>query len=323
MSEAEDRFGASLAADDLTAVLPKLVRHYGEPYADSSAMPTYYLAKMARRHITVALTGDGGDELLGGYERHVAARLAHPFDRLPDGLRRRLAHTGAGLVPRGSDPKSRRHKLYRFLRSLQLPAGERFADWSGTLTAAERQQLAPGVPSAPAPQVDGVHQPRDPLDRVLAADLNYYLPDDLLAKIDIATMACSLESRAPLLDHRVVEWTARLPASFKQRGLRRKRLLADGLARHLPSELFRRPKMGFAAPVGNWLRGDLRELLTDTLLDRQSIDRGWIDRSALERTVQEHLTSQADHTRALWTLLMLELWHREIVEAHPSSPAKA
>ena len=122
---------------------------------------------------------------------------------------------------------------------------------------------------------------------------------------------------------RQVEWTARLPTSFKQRGLQRKRLLSDGLARHVRPELFRRPKMGFAAPVGKWLRSDLRQLLTDTLLNPQSIDRGWVDRAALEQTMHEHLTATADHSRALWTLLALELWHKEIFDARPTSPARA
>lgn len=308
-----EHFEDLVSAEDLAVVLPKLVRHYGEPYADSSSVPTYYLARMARRHVTVALTGDGGDELLGGYDRHVAARLANSFDRFPVGLRRGVARAGSALTGPGADARSRRRKVHRFFHSLALPAGERFADWSGTLTAAEFERLAPGVPrlAPPAITADAQH----PLDRVLAMDLEHYLPDDLLTKIDIATMACSLEARAPLLDYRLVEWTARLPASFKQRGLRRKRLLSDGLERTLPPELFKRPKMGFAIPVGRWLRSELHELLTDTLLDRRSVDRGWTDRRALEQTIQEHLSASADHSRVLWTLLMLELWQREFADA--------
>jgi asparagine synthase (glutamine-hydrolysing) len=164
----------------------------------------------------------------------------------------------------------------------------------------------------PAPAVDGL--PRRPLDQALATDLQHYLPGDLLAKIDIATMACSLEARAPLLDYRLVEWVARLPAGFKQRGLQRKRLLADALARHLPAALFKRQKMGFAAPVGGWLRHELRELVTDTLLDERSREREWFDRRAVESTVREHLAARADHTAAIWTLLMLELWYREFAD---------
>jgi asparagine synthase (glutamine-hydrolysing) len=301
-----------VGAEDLAFILPKLVRHYGEPYADPSAVPSYYLARMARRHVTVALTGDGGDELLGGYDRHIAARVASSFDRLPPGVRRCLARTGTALAGPSANSKSLRQKAHRFFRSLDLPEGERFADWSGTLTAEERERLVPAVPRLASPAV--MAHARHPLDRVLATDLEHYLPDDLLTKIDIASMACSLEARAPLLDYRLVEWTARLPANFKQRGLRRKRLLADSLGHALPADVFRRPKMGFAVPVGKWLRGELRELLTDTLLDRRSLDRGWADRAGLESAIQAHLSASTDHSRVLWTLLMLELWHREFAD---------
>ena len=307
-----EHFQDVVSAEDLAVVLPKLVRHYGEPYADSSSVPTYYLARMARRHVTVALTGDGGDELLGGYDRHIAARMANSVDALPAALRRGVARAGSALTGPRADAKSRRRKLHRFFHSLALPAGERFADWSGTLTRAEYERLAPGLPRAVLPIVTANAQ--HPLDRVLATDLEHYLPDDLLTKIDIATMACSLEARAPLLDYRLVEWTARLPANFKQRGLRRKRLLSDALARTLPAELFKRPKMGFAVPVGGWLRDELHELMTDTLLDRRSVDRGWTDRRALEQTIREHRSAGADHSRVLWTLLVLELWQREFVD---------
>jgi asparagine synthase (glutamine-hydrolysing) len=312
-----------VGAEDLAFILPKLVRHYGEPYADPSAVPSYYLARMARRHVTVALTGDGGDELLAGYDRHMAARVANWFDRLPPAVQRRIARTGTALAGPGADEKSRRHKVHRFFRSLELPEGERFADWSGTLTAEERQRLVPTAPQVPPPAVTA--HARHPLDRVLAADLEHYLPDDLLTKIDIASMACSLEARAPLLDYRLVEWTARLPARFKQRGLRRKRLLADAASRELPPDVFTRPKAGFAVPVGKWLRSELRELLTDTLLDRRSLDRGWADRTGLEAAIHDHLSARADHSRALWTLLMLELWHREFADgpAAASSETRA
>jgi asparagine synthase (glutamine-hydrolysing) len=298
---------------DLTSVLPLLVRHYGEPYADSSSIPTYYLSRMASGSITVALAGDGGDELLAGYERHTAARLATAVDRLPVRVRAALGGAGTGLFRGGPDPKSRGQKLHRFFASLGMPAGERFADWAGTLTADEYAALEPGAPHVALPEPPG--NARRALDRVLEADLHGYLPGDLLAKIDIASMACSLEVRAPLLDHRLVEWTARLPVGYKQRGLQRKRLMHDGLALHLPRELFDRPKMGFAAPIARWMRGELRELVSDALLEPRSVQRGWVDGERVERAMREHFDGRRDNSRALWTLLMLELWHREYVDA--------
>jgi asparagine synthase (glutamine-hydrolysing) len=309
---ATDHHDEIVQADDLLAVLPRLVRHYGEPYADSSMVPTYYLARMARAHVTVALTGDGGDELLAGYERHAAARYASYFDRLPRPARRGFVEASMRLVRAGGEEKALGHKLFRFLRSLSLDSTERFADWAGALRQDERRRLAPAL--APAVQPELFALANHPLDVALATDVSHYLPDDLLTKIDIATMACSLEARAPLLDYRLVEWAARLPAALKQRGFRGKRLLRELLARRMRTELFERRKMGFAAPVGSWLRRELRELTVDTLLDDRTTQRGYLERPAVEELLRAHLSGEVDHSRALWTILMLELWHREVVE---------
>jgi asparagine synthase (glutamine-hydrolysing) len=308
-----DHHDQIVEADDLLAVLPRLVRHYGEPYADSSMVPTYYLARMARAHVTVALTGDGGDELLAGYERHAAARYASHFDRLPKPARRPLVEAAMRLVRAGGEQKALGHKLFRLLRSLSLDPAERYADWAGALSHAERRRLAPALAPAARPELFAVAS--HPLDVALATDVSHYLPDDLMTKIDIATMACSLEARAPLLDYTLVEWAARLPVSLKQRGFRGKRLLRELLARRVSPGLFERPKMGFAAPVGSWLRRELRELMVDTLLDERTAGRGYLERPAVEELVRSHLSGDVDHSRAIWTILMLELWHREVVEA--------
>ena len=209
-----------------------------------------------------------------------------------------------------------RHKLYRFLRAIELEPGERYAEWTAVLSPEERAALSPGLPAAatfsPAGHV------RATLDRALAVDLARSLPDQLLVKMDIATMANSLEARAPLLDYRLVEWAARLPTSFKQRGRTRKRLISDALARHVPPELFKRPKMGFSAPIPAWLRGELYELTTDTLLGSASRGRGIIDPDSVGRLIAEHKQG-IEHTRGLWTLLMLELWFQEFVDRKPAS----
>ena len=310
-----------IQADDLLAVLSMLVRHYGEPYADSSMIPTYYLARMTSAHVTVALTGDGGDELLAGYDRHAAARYSSLVDRLPDSLRRSLIGAGMRMVRAGAEEKDLGHKVFRLLRSLELSPAERYADWSGTLTASDRRRLV--RVSAPAIQPDLAATASHPLDVALATDVGHYLPDDLLTKVDIATMACSLEARSPLLDHRLVEWTARLPVGLKRRGLRGKRLLRELLGRRLDSTLFERPKMGFAAPIGSWLRGDLRELATDTLLDSTTAQRGYLEPAAVEAIVAEHLSGAVDHGRAIWTMLTLELWHREVVDSRSSPEPRA
>lgn len=307
---------AVVEADDLVQMLPQLVHHYGEPFADPSMVPTFYLARWARRRITVALTGEGGDELFGGYYRHQAARLAGYGDLLPAGVRRLAAHGAARVASDSAHPMSLQHKLHRALRAMELEPGERYAEWTAVLSPDERTALSPTLPRISPANPPG--QARTPLDRALAVDLSKSLPDQLLFKMDIATMANSLEARAPLLDFKLVEWAARLPTGHKHRGLRRKRLIADALGRHLPPELFRRPKMGFTAPIPTWLRGDLRELLSDTLLGSASRSRGIVDPGAVERLISEH-SNGIEHTRGLWTLLMLELWHQEFVDRDSTS----
>jgi asparagine synthase (glutamine-hydrolysing) len=153
----------------------------------------------------------------------------------------------------------------------------------------------------------------DPFDRALSVDIARSLPDQLLFKMDIATMASSLEARAPLLDFRLVEWAARLPRSFKQRGTERKRLIADALERHIPAEHFKGRKMGFTAPIAGWLRGELSELTADTLLSDASRQRGIVDVASVEGLIRKHRDGE-DHTRGLWALLMLELWYQEFVD---------
>jgi asparagine synthase (glutamine-hydrolysing) len=303
---------ALVEATDLVDVLPLLVHHYGEPFADSSAVPTYYVARQARERITVALTGEGGDELFGGYYRHQAVRAASHLDRAPTAIRR---VAGAGATRIGSElahPMSTRHKLYRFLRAIDLEPGERYAEFTAVMSPQERAALSPGLVRPAAFEPRG--RVRHPLDRALAVDTARSLPDQLLFKMDIASMASSLEARAPLLDFRLVEWVAQLPVSYKQRGRERKRLIADALARHVPAELFKRPKMGFTAPVPGWLRNELAELTADTLLGEKSRARGIVDPVSVESLIRRHNAGE-EHTRALWSLLMLELWFEQFVDA--------
>jgi asparagine synthase (glutamine-hydrolysing) len=302
---------AMMDTSHLVELLPLMVHHYGEPFADSSAVPSFFLARMARERITVALTGEGGDELFGGYYRHQAARFAAHLDRLPAGVRRAAGASAGRLGNELAHPMSTRHKLFRFLRSVSLEPGERYAEWTAVMSAQERAAVSPALfaaaPFTPPGRV------KDPFDRALSVDTARSLPDQLLFKMDIATMASSLEARAPLLDFRLVEWTARLPRSFKQRGTERKRLIADALARHLRPEMFKGRKMGFTAPIAGWLRNELAELTSDTLLGDASRHRGIVDAKSVERLIRKHREGE-DHTRGLWALLMLELWYQEFVD---------
>ena len=307
---------------DAIAILPRLVWHYNEPYADSSALPSFHLCAMARQSVTVALGGDGGDELFAGYDRYLATALAARLDVLPPALRAGLARGVQALAPQGS-PKSTIYRLGRFLDGLSLAPVPRYAGWLSVLDGPSKQALYSDDFAAQLASSDSldlladVYRRSDATDFVeatLDADLQMFLPDDLLVKMDIASMASSLEVRSPLLDHRVVEFAARLPRRMKLRGLVQKHILKRIMRGVLPEPILRRKKMGFGVPIDHWLRGELREMAYDVLLDRRALARGYFREGALRRLLDEHSSGQAFHHHRLWSLLMLELWHRMFID---------
>jgi asparagine synthase (glutamine-hydrolysing) len=318
-----ERYGTDhhefVVREDAASVLPKLVRHYGEPYADSSAIPTFYVSQIARQEVTVALNGDGGDENFAGYDRFRAMRLAEVAAALPA---RELVFAGArGAAAVALDGRTR-SRAERFLAAAALPERERYATWvsaikpevlrgvvSPDLTDAFARERSFAVEAAFSAAAD-----LGPVDRLLATDVGTYLPGDLLAKMDIASMANSLETRSPFLDHEVVEFASRLPERFKLGPRLQQKYLLKKLARRLvPAENLDRPKMGFGVPVGSWLRGELRELAADALLGARAMSRGYFRPEAVRTLWDEHQSSSADRTLPMWTLLMLELWHREFL----------
>lgn len=304
-------------------ILPTLVRHYGEPYADSSAVPTYYVSQLTRQHVTVALNGDGGDELLAGYERHWASRMAAHLDRIPGRLRRQVLRPLVQALPEPRNRRSLFRKGKRFLQVAHLDPVDRYLHWIGAFTLERKQALYSPEFLQVAWTNDSAHWLRDvlhaephldPTDAVQRADTLLYLAEDLLAKVDIASMANSLEARSPFLDHRLVEYCASLPVHFKLRGRTSKWLLRHVMQDRLPPDILTRPKMGFGVPVGEWLRGELRPLLNDTVLSERGLARGFFRREAVHALADAHLSRRADHTPQLWSLLMLELWFREYVD---------
>jgi asparagine synthase (glutamine-hydrolysing) len=307
---------------DALSILPKLVRHYGEPYADSSAIPTFYVAQMTRRHVTVALNGDGGDESFAGYERYLANYLAERMRSVPGAAT--AARVLSRVIPDSIDPKSRARRARRFLAVASQPMAERYPRWlkifqdeaKPRLYSPEFSSLLKGHGGSLYAPFDGsspTYPPTHPIDAAMAIDVASYLPYDLLAKVDITSMANGLEARSPFLDHEVMEFAARLPVEIKFRGGRLKSLLKRAFADMLPPENVNRRKMGFGVPVGQWFRGPLSDLLRDALLSRRSLDRGYFRESEVRRLVDEHLGRRADHSFHLWNLLMLELWHREFI----------
>lgn len=304
-------------------VLPTLVEHYGEPYADSSAIPTYYVAKETRQHVTVALNGDGGDESFAGYERYVAMGLAEAYNRIPSALRKVFIEAPVGVVPTSELKKSRARDAKRFLAAARLPRNERYFRWMSTFDREAKQALYTDDFAARLANVDAGDFLGDwfsnangsgSLDAALLVDQMTYLPNDLLVKVDIATMANSLEGRSPFLDHKVIEFAASLPASLKMGRFETKSLLKKVAARLVPKEVIYRKKMGFGVPIGKWLRGEMKDFVREVLLSQKSLNRGIVKPQMLQKYVSEHIKSERDHAFRIWTLLMLELWFQKFID---------
>jgi asparagine synthase (glutamine-hydrolysing) len=308
---------------DAMEVLPTLVEHYGEPYADSSAIPTYYVARETRKHVTVALNGDGGDECFAGYERYAAMRLSERYRKLPGLLRERVIRQALELLPISELRPSRARKVRRFLRAASLPPVERYLSWVGIVQREAKDDLYTDEFNEEVGGRDASAWLRPwfarangagVVDAALLADTMTYLPNDLLVKVDIASMAVSLEARSPFLDHHVIEFAASLPENLKLRGLTTKYILKKTLRKLLPSENLTRGKMGFGVPIGHWFRGQMQGFLRENLLSERASKRGLFRPEAVRRMVELHTRGERDYTHQLWTLLMLELWFQRFVD---------
>lgn len=308
---------------DALEVLPILVEHYGEPYADSSAIPTYYVARETRKHVTVALNGDGGDESFAGYERYAAMRLAERYFHLPTLLRESVINKAAELLPSSEAKRSRIRDAKRFLRAASLPRVERYLRWVSVFdTAAKHDLYSPAFrhETKDSHAVDTLNpwfahaNGAGIVDAALLTDIMTYLPNDLLVKVDIATMAVSLEARSPFLDHHVIEFAASLPEKLKLRGLTTKYLLKKVLRKLLPAENLDRRKMGFGVPIGHWFRGRLQPFLRETLLAEKSLQRGLFQPDQIRNLIELHTRGERDYAHQLWTLLMLELWFQQFID---------
>lgn len=308
-------------------LLTKMAWHYGEPFADPAALPTFQLSELTRRQVTVALAGDGGDESFAGYRRYwqLAATLA--ADRVPAPLRRALADA-LSSVAGDREGRAALPRLARLGRRLALAPAHRYADLFRYFTEADRRAAyGPALretlgadPLEHYVRAFTAHPRGNAFDRLMGVDLDTYLPDDLLAKVDIASMAYSLEVRAPLLDQELVEFAARLPPRYKARGRAGKLLLRDAVREWLPPGLLDRPKHGFAVPIAAWLRGELHEFTKEVLLDRVAVERGVFERHAVERLIAEHAAG-AERSLQLWAMLNLELWFTTCVDVTGGRPS--
>ena len=320
-----DHFGTEhhefVVKPDGVGILDKLISHFDEPFADSSAIPTWYVSEMARRHVTVVLSGDGGDELFGGYDRYLPHPRVAAFDRYSPRALRRVAALAAERLPHGARGKNFLRHVGRDEQGRYLDAIRFFgADEKSALLTPELQRAIDGPDAETRLARHFERLASLPwASQMMRFDAETYLPEDILTKVDRMSMAHSIESRVPLLDNEVIAFAATLPAGMKIKNGRRKHVLKEVAATLLPRAVLDRKKQGFGVPLGTWFRGHLRELFVDTLLSPTTMQRGYFQPAFVNRIVSEHLAGTHDHTLRLWQLLVFERWNREYVDRRGSA----
>lgn len=307
----------------MTDILPKLVWHYCEPYADSSALPSYFVSKETRKAVTVALNGDGGDENFGGYLRYVAMKLAYFWNKVPLAARK-LVLQSTNIFPEKTAPFNLIWKARKFLKSTLTR--DFSSTYLGTVsffkTEEKNELLTDEFKNLLGSSIDGAEKyisnifektkKQDYLNKLIYVDFKSYLPECLMTKMDIASMANSLETRSPFLDHKVIEYVYTLPGKWKLRGINQtKWILKETFKNMLPPKIYKRGKMGFGIPLGPWFRGELKDLWYSTCMSEKAISRGYFNKESLLKLWNEHQSQMRDHGYRMWAILMLELWHQQ------------
>lgn len=315
-----------IVTPDFVETIDELVWHFDEPFADPSSLPTYMVSKMAREFVTVVLTGDGGDELFAGYTRYLIDMRRSKWAMLPNRFRRAVLGRVAEGLPHGAYGKG-------FLFNISLDAADRYID-SISLFNSQRKKCLYGrdfysrlgdghAGESEFKRIGNNVSSGNPINRLLYLDSKTYLPGDILTKVDRMTMANSLEARAPLLDHELIEYVSEIPSDLKLKGSDPKYILKKAMEGIVPNEILYREKQGFGVPIREWINKQVRSRIRETLLDSTSIQRGYFDRSYIERLLNEHSTRRRDHSYPLWGLFMLELWHRQFIDSLQGSWGKA
>jgi asparagine synthase (glutamine-hydrolysing) len=315
-----------LTADDraMRDALQKLQAYLDEPVADPAVIPTYMLSRFSRQHIKVALSGEGSDELFGGYPTYLGARLAEYYLRLPRVIRRELFARLTRFLPVSSTAVPKGLFLRRFLTHAERDPAERHHIWFGMFSPAELDQLFCSGWNGPVPASHGIFAPLarvldgarfdETLAEMLYLDFRLYLEDNLLVKVDRASMACSLELRTPFLDHRLIEFAAGLPASLKVRRFQLKYILKRAVEKWLPHRIVYRQKRGFSVPIARWMRRELRPTLDRTLAEDKLKRQGLFEPTFVRRLLQDHWAGHADNRKTLWTLFCFQLWYDRWIE---------
>lgn len=316
-----ERFGTNhqefIVTPDICNVVDKLAWHFDEPFADSSAIPTYMVSKLARQYVTVALSGDGGDELFAGYTRYVTDLQRSAFARLPRFVRAGIMQPLSRRLPHGAWGRNYLHNvalepLDRYLDSVSIFTS---LNKRSLYTADFRQQLNQHQPALISfnDYAQRVHT-NEPLDALLYIDSKTYLPGDILTKVDRMSMAVSLEARVPLLDHKLIEFVTKIPVSMKMKGLETKHIFKRAVKDLVPDKILNRPKQGFGVPIQQWINNQLRERIRETLREPRAQGRGYVEPRYVNLLLDEHERGRRDHAMQLWSLFMLELWHRAFVD---------
>lgn len=308
-----------IVTPDVCRLVEEIVWHHDEPFADVSSIPMYVVSKMAREHVTVVLSGDGGDEVFAGYERYAIHKRREVFERIPGAARRGLMLPLSHSLPHLTPGKN-------YLRNIALDPAARYVDSLAffdekakrrLLSDATARLLRQHDSTAAFRQLFNVSTSPDRIDHLIYLDSKTYLPGDILAKVDRMSMAHSIETRAPLLDHKLIEYVQTIPGSLKLHGMETKHILKRAVAGLVPDEIIHRPKKGFSVPIRQWFKRELKDLLHDTLSDQRTRERGLLNPRAVRALVNEHQLGRRDHAQQLWGLLTLELWHRAFIDQRP------
>jgi asparagine synthase (glutamine-hydrolysing) len=302
---------------EICNVVDDLVRHFDEPFADSSAIPTYMVSKLAREHVTVALSGDGGDELFAGYTRYAIEKRRQNFARVPAFVRHGLMRPLSRRLPHNAKGRN-------FIHNIALDPADRFLDSMSIFTRLNKDLLYAGrmrqfLNDDHSRTVDfqalaNRVKTGSATDELLYIDSKTYLPGDILTKVDRMSMAASLEARAPLLDHKLIDFVTTIPAAFKLKGLETKYIMKKAVADLVPDQILNRPKQGFGVPIQEWINRQLRERIREELANLTSGHRDFIDQKYVQVLLDEHERGRRDHSMSLWSLFMFQLWHCEYVE---------